>query len=58
MRSTIRWLRMNSKRMSESDAEPPLTWVSAPRIPAVAAPGSSERIEKATSEWYWSAARV
>ncbi len=58
MLSTIRWLRMNSKRMSESEAEPPPPWVSAPSIPAVAAPGSSERIEKATSEWYWSAARV
>ena len=44
--------------MLASEAEPPPIWVSAPRMPAAAPPGCSERIEKATSEWYWSAARA
>ena len=49
--ATISWLRMYSKRMSGSAAlPPPLKPVMAPRIPAAAAPGSSERIEKDTSE--------
>ena len=44
--------------MAASEALPPPIWVSAPSSPAVAEATSSERIEKATSEWYWSAARV
>ena len=56
--STIFWLRMYSNRMSASEAVPEPIWVSAPRSPAAAELASSERIEKATSEWYWSAARA
>ena len=42
-----------------SEAEPEPIWVSAPRMPAATAEEpSSERIEKATCEWYWSAARA
>ena len=57
--ATISWLRIYSKRMSGSEAVPPPPMpVMAPRIPAAAAPGSSERIEKDTSEWYASSART
>ena len=50
---------MYSNRMSVSEAEPEPIWVSAPRMPAATAEEpSSERIEKATCEWYWSAARA
>ena len=56
--STMLWLRMYSKRMSASEAVPEPIWVIAPSSPAAAEPTSSERIEKATLEWYWSAARV
>ena len=56
--ATISWLRMYSNRMSGSAAlPPPPIPVMAPRSPAAAAPGSSERIEKETSEWYSSSAR-
>ena len=58
IRATISWLRMYSNRMSVSEAVPLPIEVRAPRSPAAAEPTSSERIEKATSEWYWSAARV
>jgi hypothetical protein len=44
--------------MSLSEAPPEPIWVMAPSRPAAATPASSDRIEKATSEWYWSAARV
>ena len=41
-----------------SDAVPEPIWVMAPRMPAAAALTSSERTEKAVTEWYWLAARV
>ena len=58
MISTMRWLRMKSNSTSMSEAVPEPIWVMAPRIPAAAALSCSERIEKAVTEWYWSAARV
>jgi hypothetical protein len=44
--------------MSASEALPEPMAEIAPSSPAAAEAASSERIEKATSEWYWSAARV